>query len=61
VLFRLARAGALRESHRALFRPEFLTALDGLAGRRAPKSTDLALELRKLLVLYNRQLGAEAT
>jgi hypothetical protein len=58
-LYRLARQGILRQQHRALFAPDFLAALDALL-QREPRGLDLSSELRKLLVLHNRQLGTRA-
>ncbi|KAL4859907.1 Mannan endo-1 [Chlorella vulgaris] len=59
-LYRLARQGILRQQHRALFAPDFLAALDALL-QREPRGLDLSSELRKLLVLHNRQLGTQAS
>ncbi|KAI3438631.1 hypothetical protein D9Q98_001053 [Chlorella vulgaris] len=59
-LYRLARQGILRQQHRALFAPDFLAALDALL-QREPRGLDLSSELRKLLVLHNRQLGTQSS
>ena len=59
-MYRCARARALRDAHRSLFKADFLAALDALAARPTKGGAlDLGSELRRLLVAYNRQLAPQ--
>ena len=60
-LYRLARANALRDEHSAALRPDLRASLEALIARKGGRGVDLSGELRRLLVPYNRGLGAEAT
>ncbi len=60
-LYRCARAGALRDQHRAALGPDLASSAEGLAARKGGKELDLPTELRRLLVPYNRGLGREAS
>lgn len=48
------------DAHRERLQPALREGLDVLVGRPT-KGLDLAAELRRLLVTFNRALGAEAT
>lgn len=59
--YRCARAGALRQHHRALLAPALLAGLDELAERGVGAGgIDLAVELRRLLPELNRSQGRQA-